>query len=143
MPELEYLLLADYVRQDGNFAHIMGAGIDTFNIPAAALPAAVPAGAFARISFSSRDEVGAEHDIKLVFEGPSGDDLLTVSQRIQAPAPAPGVPETWRTFISIVFRFALPFTEHGAYRLQVMLDDDPTKSRSVDVRAVEPVPGQS
>src|SRR5215468_842538 len=118
MPDLEYLLLADYVRQDGNFVHIMAAGLDTVYIPAAVLPAAIPVGAFARISFSSRDEVGAEHEVKLVFESPSGDDLLTASQRILAPARTPGVPEHWRTYISIVFRLALLITEHGAYRLQ-------------------------
>lgn len=142
MPALEYLLLAEYVRQDGNFVHIMAAGLDSFFIPAGGLPAAFPVGAFARISFSSRDEVGAEHDVKLVFQGPTGDDLLTVSQRFLAPARAADLPEHWRPSISIVFRLALPLTGHGAYRLQVMLDDDPRMSRSVDVRAVEPGPGQ-
>ena len=33
MPDLEYLVLADYVRQDAGATHIMGAGIDTFGIP--------------------------------------------------------------------------------------------------------------
>jgi hypothetical protein len=143
MPALEYLLLAEYVRQDGNLVHIMAAGLDTVQIPEGVLPAAIPAGAFARISFSSRDDVGTEHDIKLVFQGPSGDDLLTVSQRFPAPARPPDLPEHWRPAISIVFRLALPITEHGAYRLQVMLDDDPTMSRSVDVRAIEPDPGRN
>ena len=141
MPALEYLLLADYVRQDGNLVHIMAAGLDTFYIPEALLPTGIPVGALARISFSSRDVVGAEHDIKLVFQGPDGDDLLTVSQRFPAPARPPDLPEHWRASISIAFRLALPFTEHGAYQLQVTLDDDPTMSRSVDVRAIEPGTG--
>ena len=29
MPELDYMVLADYVRQDGGSIHIMGAGVDT------------------------------------------------------------------------------------------------------------------
>ena len=45
MPALEYLLLADYVRQDGNLVHIMAAGLDTFYIPEALLPAGIPVGA--------------------------------------------------------------------------------------------------
>ena len=29
MPELDYMVLADYVRQDNGVIHIMGAGMDT------------------------------------------------------------------------------------------------------------------
>lgn len=142
VPDLEYLVLADYVRQDAGVTHIMGAGIDTFNIPAFQLPAAVPVGLVARITFSIRDEVGAEHVVSLMFQGPTG-DLLTASQRFPTPPPAPGVPEHWRTAISLVTRLALPFPSHGDYRLQVTLDDDPTLSRSLDIRAIDVRPGQS
>lgn len=142
MPELEYLVLADYVRQDAGVTHIMGAGIDTFNIPAFQLPAAIPVGLVARITFSVRDEVGAEHEVSLLFQGPGG-DLLGASQRFPTPPPAPGVPEHWRTAVSLVMRLALPFPSHGDYRLRVTLDDDPRLSRSLDVRAIDPASGQS
>ncbi len=34
MPQLEYMVLAEYVRQDPTgLIHIMGAGIDTINAP--------------------------------------------------------------------------------------------------------------
>ena len=141
MPDLEYLVLADYVRQDAGVTHIMGAGIDTFHIPSFQLPAAIPVGLVARITFSIRDEVGAEHEVSLIFQGPGG-DLLRASQRFETPPPAPGVPEHWRTAVSLVVRLALPFPSHGDYRLQVMLDDDPTRSRSLDLRAIDPTPGQ-
>ena len=143
MPELEYLVLAEYVRQDAGMTHIMGAGIDTFFIPAENLPAAVPAGVVARVTFDSRDEVGAEHEISLVFQGPDGADILTASQRFPAPPPAPGVPEHWRTAASLITRLALLFPSHGNYRLQMTLDDDPRLSRSVDVRAIPPPPSQN
>jgi hypothetical protein len=38
MPQMEYLVLADYVRQDAVATHIMGAGIDTFTVPEGRLP---------------------------------------------------------------------------------------------------------
>lgn len=141
MPELEYLMLAEYVRQDAGMTHIMGAGIDTFTIPAGQ-PVAVPVGIVARITFSSRDEVGAQHDLSLVFSGPGG-DLLTISQRFPTPPPPAGVPEHWRTAVSVALRVALPIPGHGNYRLQAMLDDDPRLSRSLDVRAIGPQPGQN
>jgi len=141
MPEIDYVVLAEYVRQDAGMTHIMGAGIDTFFVPEGQ-PAVVPVGVVARITFSSRDEVGAEHDISLVFQGPGG-DLLTVSQRFPTPAPAANVPQHWRPAASIAFRIALPIPSHGDYRLQVTLDDDPRLSRSVDVRAIAPPAGQN
>jgi hypothetical protein len=142
MPELEYLVLADYVRQDAGMTHIMGAGIDTFFIPEERLPTAVPVGLVARITFDVRDQVGAEHEINLLFQGPGGEDLLAANQRIQTPPPAPGVPEHWRTAASLVSRLALPVPSHGDYRLQVSIDDDPRMSRSLYVRAIAP-PAQS
>ena len=142
MPELEYLVLADYVRQDAGMTHIMGAGIDTFTIPPDRLPVAVPVGVVARITFSSRDQVGTEHEITLIFQGPDG-DLLKATQRFPTPPPPPGVPEHWRTALSIAFRLGLPFPSLGDYRLQVGLDDDPLLSRFLDVRAIGPVPGQN
>jgi uncharacterized protein YuzE len=33
MAEIEYLILADYVRQDAGMTHIMGAGLDTITLP--------------------------------------------------------------------------------------------------------------
>jgi hypothetical protein len=90
MPELEYLLLADYVRQDCGFTHIMGAGIDTITIDQRTPPGVIPVSAVACVSFGSRDEAGAEHEITLIFQGPGGDELLTVAQRFPAPAPPPG-----------------------------------------------------
>jgi len=142
MPELEYLVLAEYVRQDAGMTHIMAAGLDTFWVPEAALPVAVPVGLVARITFSSRDVVGAEHNIGFVFEGPGGQDLLTLNQRIPTPPPAPGVPEHWRRAANVIFRLALPLPAHGNYRVQISIDDDPRMSRSLDIRAVPPAPVQ-
>jgi hypothetical protein len=138
VPELEYILLGDYVRQDAGATHIMGAGIDTFYVPEGRLPTVVPVGIVARITFSSRDEAGADHDIRLVFQRP-GEDLLTISQRFQTPAPAPGVPEHWRTALTLTFRIGLPIPGHGDdYRLWVSVNDDPLQARFLDVRAVAP-----
>lgn len=137
MPELDYVVLADYVRQDAGTIHIMAAGIDTFNLPATVLPAAVPVGIALRIMFSSRDQAGEEHSLSLEFSGPPG-NLLTARQRFHTPPPPPGVPDFWRTALGIVIRLALPIPSHGNYALQVMLDDDPRLSRRLDLRAIEP-----
>jgi hypothetical protein len=138
MPELEYVVLADYVRQDAGMTHIMGAGIDTFYIPPEHLPLAVPVGLAARITFSSRDQVGEEHEINLVFQGPGGQELLTANQSSQTPPPPAGIPGHWPTAANVISRFALPIPSHGDYQLRVAIDDDPRLSRTINVRAIAP-----
>jgi len=140
MPVLDYVVLADYVRQDSGTIHIMAAGIDTFRIPAAALPTAVPVGIALRITFSTRDPVGDMHKLAFDFSGPPG-DLLTAAQLFPTPPQVPGVPDYWRTAIGVAVRLALPFPSHGNYALQVMLDDDPELSRRLDLRVIEPGTG--
>jgi hypothetical protein len=138
-------VLADYVRQDARTTHIMGAGIDTFTVPEGRLPAGVPVGVVARMTFDSRDQVGAEHEVSLVFHGPANAELLRLTQRLRTPAPAPGVPEHWRTAANLIFRgLLLPLPSYGNdYRLEVVMDDDPRLSRSLDVRVVPPSLGQN
>ncbi|MGH3274491.1 MAG: DUF6941 family protein [Streptosporangiaceae bacterium] len=137
MPALEYLVLADYVRQDAGMTHIMGAGLDTINVPVGQLPIGLPVGLVARISFNSRDDVGADHELKIVFHGPPG-DLLTVTHRFKTPPPPPGLPDHWPTAMSIALRIPLPVPSHGNYQLRATLDDDPQMSKLLDVRAIEP-----
>jgi len=138
MPDFDYVLLADYVRQDAGTIHIMAAGLDTIALPAAALPAAIPLGLAARITFSSQDEVGTANLLSLVFTGPAGGELLTASQHFLTPPPVPGVPAHWRTAIGLAVRMPLPIPAHGNYAIQVMLNDDPRLSRTLYLRAIEP-----
>jgi hypothetical protein len=143
MAQIEYLVLADYVRQDGSVTHLMGAGIDTFTVPEGRTPTRVPVGVLARITFDSRDEVGAEHEFSLIFRGPGNTELLRLTQRLLTPPPPPGVPEHWRTAASLVFRLALPLPSYGDdYRLEVIMDDDPFLSRGLDLRVIPPGLGQ-
>ncbi|MGH3227306.1 MAG: DUF6941 family protein [Streptosporangiaceae bacterium] len=139
---MEYLLLADYVRQDAASTHIMGAGIDTFTVPEGRLPVSVPVGVVARMSFDIRDQVGAEHQVSLIFHGPGDTELLRLTQRLRTPPPAPGIPEHWRTAANLIFRgLLLPLPNYGNdYRLEVIMDDDPRLSESQYVRVVAPEP---
>jgi hypothetical protein len=138
MPELDYVILADYVRQDDGTMHIMAAGLDTIHIPAAVLPAAFQVGVAVRIMFSSQDSVGQEHKLSIEFSGPDGSQLLTAAQHFPTPAPPEGIPPTWRHAVGIAFRVPLPLPAHGEYELQLMLDDDPRLSRTLNLRAIEP-----
>jgi len=139
MPEIEYLILADYVRQDAGMTHIMGAGLDTITLPEDRT-VGVPVGIVVRLTFSSRDRVGAQHEVTIVLERDGG-NLLRAHQRFEAPPPPPGVPDHWRTSMVIALRVPLPITGYGHYLLQATLDGDPRQSRSLDLRVIGPGQG--
>jgi hypothetical protein len=50
----DYVLLADYVRQDNRFIHVMAAGVDTICVPS--LPWIQPLGIAVRLSFGPTDQ---------------------------------------------------------------------------------------
>lgn len=139
--QLDYMVLADYVRQDGGVTHIMGAGIDTVQAPH--LPAARQIGVAVRISFDTADTVGERHQLTLSFVGPES-PLLSANAAFITPPPAPGVPDHWRTGLGIAFQVPVPLPAYGDYTCELAIDDgaeiDP---RSIDFRVIPwPGPGQ-
>lgn len=90
MPLLDYMVLADYVRQDGGIIHIMGAGIDTIASPV--VPAVQPLGVALRISFDTTEQIGEEHRLTVTFVGPD-QPVLSASARFSTPGRPPGVPD--------------------------------------------------
>jgi len=140
MLDLDYVVLADYVRQDGGVTNIMAAGIDTFVIPQ--VPAAIPVGIVARVYFSSDEEAGTLHLVNLTFQGEDG-PVLEINQHFPVPSRSPGVPDHWRTSLNLVSRIALPFPRYGDYSLELIIDGDQNLAKSLDVRAVDPALGQA
>jgi hypothetical protein len=132
--QLDYMVLADYVRQDGGVIHIMGAGVDT--VLATHVPAVQPLGVALRISFDAADPVGQQHHVRVSFVGPEK-PVLTIEAPFSRPPPPPDVPEHWRTGLGIGVQLAVPLPEYGDYTCELLIDDggeiDP---RSIDFRVI-------
>jgi hypothetical protein len=139
MPELDYMVLADYVRSDGGVIHIMGAGVDTIGAPA--VPAAQPLGVALRLSFSTTEEVGEQHLLAVTFQGPDN-PVLTARARFVTPPPPPGVPEHWRPAIGIAMQMLVPLPGYGDYSCELDIDDG-TITKSFDFRVIPPPPPAS
>ncbi len=120
MPELDYMVLADYVRQDGGVIHIMGAGVDTVFAPA--VPIVQPFGVALRISFSTTEEPGEEHRLTVTFIGPDN-RLLDATATFVTPPRPPGVPEHWRTGLGVAVQIAVPLPQYGDYSCELDIDD--------------------
>ena len=136
--QLDYMVLADYVRQDGGVVHIMGAGIDTVQV--AHVPAVQPLGVALRISFDAADPVGQEHRVRVSFVGPEK-PVLWAEAPFRTPPPPPDVPAHWRTGLGVAIQIPVPLPAYGDYACELAIDDgadlDP---RSIDFRVI-PRPG--
>jgi hypothetical protein len=135
MPELDYMVVADYVRQDGNVVHIMGAGVDTVFAPV--VPTVQPFGIALRLTFGAEEEVGASHYLKITFQSADGEQLLVARSVFNTPPPKPGVPEHWRTAMGLAIQIPVPLPRYGDYSFELDIDDGAI-TKSIDVRAVRP-----
>lgn len=131
MPELDYMVLADYVRADAGMMHIMGAGIDTLGVPA--VPAARTLSLAIRITTDSSDQPGEVHTLAVVFQG-SDRVLATLTGNFKTPEKVEDVPIHWKTGLGIALQLSLPIPEYGDYSLELTIDGKFAKS--IDIRAV-------
>jgi hypothetical protein len=134
MPELDYMVLADYVRQDGGVTHILGAGVDTVAAPA--VPTVQPFGVALRISFGTTEEPGEQHRLALSFIGPDK-RVLDAQAQFATPPRVEGVPEHWRTKVGVVLQLSVPLPQYGDYSCDLSIDDGAI-TKSYDFRVVRP-----
>jgi hypothetical protein len=120
MPELDYMVLADYVRQDNGVMHIMGAGVDTVGTPV--VPHVQPFGIALRLSFDTTEEPGEEHHLTVSFIGPDNPVLDANAIFVTPPRP-PGVPEHWRTGLNVALQIPVPLPQFGDYSCELSIDD--------------------
>jgi hypothetical protein len=132
--QLDYMVLADYVRQDGGVVHILGAGIDT--IAALQVPTVHQLGIALRFSFDAADQVGQQHDFTISFVGPE-QRVVDVRGEFVTPPPAPGVPGHWRTGLGVALQVPVPLPAYGDYTCELAVDDDGTiEPHSIDFRVI-------
>ena len=134
MPELDYMVLADYVRQDAGVIHIMAAGVDTVFAPV--VPTVQPFGVALRISFSTTEEPGEQHNLTVAFIGPDS-RVLDASVTFVTPPRQQGVPEHWRTGLGIALQIAVPLPQYGDYSCELDIDDG-SITKAYEFRVIRP-----
>lgn len=134
MPELDYMVLADYVRQDAGGVHIMGAGVDTVAAPF--VPTVQPFGVALRLSFGTTEQPGEPHRLTVSFMGPDRRVLDASSEFVTPPRP-PGVPPHWRTAVGVALQIPVPLPQYGDYSCEVNIDDGAI-TKSAEFRVIDP-----
>jgi hypothetical protein len=140
MPELDFMVTADYVRAEGGMLHIIAAGVDTMLVPG--LPAARPVGVGLRILIDVA-EAQEPHHVELIYQDADGHRLAEVSGTVgpvdaDQPLPPPGRPFG----VPLAFNFLLPVPALGDYSLELFIDHGFKKSITLTAVQLE-VPGAS
>jgi Family of unknown function (DUF6941) len=131
LPELDYALLADFVRVDGGVASVIGGGIDT--VYASDVPAAHNFGLLARITFT-RGECDRPHRIEIFFRDTDGQDIAKL-EATTIPKWDDTLPPDWLVGALMGLNFGLPLPVFGLYAFEIMIDD--RSAKTLNLRVVE------
>jgi hypothetical protein len=134
MPELDYMVLADYVRQEANgVIHVMGAGVDTITTPT--VPSVWHLGVALRIAFDTTERPGDNHSLTVSFVGPDK-PVLDVNATFVTPPRPPGVPEHWKTGLGMALQIPVPLPQFGDYSCVLAIDGGAI-TKSYELRVVQ------
>jgi uncharacterized protein DUF6941 len=144
MPELDFMVTADYVRAEGGMLHMIAAGVDTLLVPS--VPAARPVGVGLRLLVDVA-EAQQPHHIELIYQDADGHRLAEVAGTIGPVGPGQPFPPPGRPYgVPVAFNLILPVPAYGDYSLELIIDERPMKSitlTAVDPRDLPGAPGHA
>ncbi len=125
MPELDFMVVADYVRAEGGVLHMIAAGFDTMY--AASVPVMRQIGVGMRLTMTTTELV-YEHDVELVFQDADGKRISQVHGTIN-PQPSAQAPPLGRPLgIAMAFNLVVPVPAYGDYSLELLIDHSHKKT---------------
>lgn len=134
MPELDFMVTADYVRAEGGVLHMIAAGFDTMWVPG--VPTVRQVGVGMRIILDVA-EAAEEHRIALIYQNADGQRLLEVKGTLGPAAPGDPLPPEGRPFgIPAAFNLPLPVPAYGDYSLELFIDSAPDAAKSITLSVV-------
>lgn len=137
MAEIDFVILADYVRNDAGVLNIVGGGFD--HIYALAMPSGQNVGLGLRFLFT-RPECDRPHEVRIAFQDAQAQVLVEVRAAF-VPSVPPGYQPGDHIGMTINANMGIPLPDYGQYTFEILLDDEPMKS--IPLRAVPlPLPAE-
>ena len=124
MAEVDFVIVADYVRMDDGVLHIVGGGID--RISAATVPTAQNLGLGLRLLFT-RNECERPHELEIVFQDEDGAHLVEARLTLVPKIP-PGFPAGFLVPFTVNANLGVALPRYGHYSFEILLDGQSKKS---------------
>lgn len=124
MPELDFMIVSDYVRAENGVLHMIAGGVDTITVRA--VPAVRSVGIGLRLKLS-REEVAEDHTLRLIFYGTDGARIAEIGADIPARSETSGVPAGRKVGVVAALNMSLPLPAYGDYALVLFVNGDHKK----------------
>ncbi len=125
MPEVDFMVVCDYVRgEGGGVLHMVAAGVD--RITPSVVPAAHNLGVAIRLNMT-RAECDRQHELQLIFQDEDGGRLMELNAEFSAPYPE-GLPSGWRANAVVPLNIGVPLPAYGVYSFELLIDGQTKKS---------------
>jgi hypothetical protein len=136
MPELDFMVTADYVRAEGGMLHMIAAGVDTMLVPG--VPTVRQVGVGLRILVDVA-EAREQHRVELIYQDEDGHRLLQVSGGFGPIGPDEPLPPAGRPYgVPVAFNLPLPVPRLGDYSLELLIDGVQGKSITLTAVQIQP-----
>ena len=132
MAEIDFVIMADYVRLDSGILNIVGGGFD--QIQASVVPTGQAIGLGMRFLFT-RPECGRPHEFRIIFADERAQPLLQVLHTINPEVPPGHEPGTTIGF-TVNANLVVPLPDYGVFTFEILLDG--VSMKSTRLRVVPP-----
>jgi hypothetical protein len=136
MPQLDFMIVADYVRAEGALLHMIAAGVDTIYTPV--VPALHRMGVGIRLTMTPA-EAEHHHQIEIILMDEDGARIAQINGGFAPPDDGlPMLPPGVRPSIAIPFNMNVPLPSYGRYSLELLVDGNSLKSIDLTVSPAPP-----
>jgi uncharacterized protein DUF6941 len=138
MPELDFMIVSDYVRAENGVLHMIAGGIDTITVRA------VPAARSIGIGLSLKlplGEITENHTLRLIFYGTDGARIAEIGADLPARSETPNMPARHKVGVVAALNMSLPLPAYGDYSLELLVNGNHKKEIPIYViPSAEPRP---
>jgi hypothetical protein len=124
MPELDFMVVSDYVRAENGVLHMISGGVDT--IAARSVPATRNIGIGLSLKVPRR-ELAVHHTIRIVFHGTDGARITEVGAELPVRADVPSAATTRAVRVVTALNMSLPLPAYGDYSLELLVNGNRKK----------------
>ena len=124
MPELDFMIVSDYVRAENGVLHMIAGGVDTITV------GAVPAARSIGIGLSLKlplGEVTENHTLRLIFYGTDGARIAEIGADLPARSETPNMPAGRKVGVVAALNMSLSLPAYGDYSLELLVNGNHKK----------------
>jgi hypothetical protein len=138
VPELDFMIIAEYVRTENGVLHMIGGGFDT--IIARSMPATRNIGVGLSLKLLP-GEAAEHHTLRLIFHGAGNIRITEIGADLPAHSGGSDVSPGREVSVVTALNMSLPLPAYGDYSLELFIDS--TRKKEIPVYVVPPTGRQS